>query len=83
MSENLEQVIPDYFERVTKHSWTWERLTDAEKERFCELDFFCIKGNKKQRLDVFMLVYNAFLAALGYSWSGWRETESEKDGPKF
>lgn len=32
MPENLDEVTNKYFQNVIKNSWTWERLTEEEKE---------------------------------------------------
>ena len=32
--KDLENVVYDFFDEVISKSWTWERLTDDEKERF-------------------------------------------------
>lgn len=74
--------VNDFFNRVVKKSWTWQRLTDEEKSRFNSMDniFDKIKGNDSTRIEWFNTVYEAFLVALGYEPIGWRETE---EVPKF
>ena len=72
---NNKDVI-EFFETVTIHSWTWERLTEEERYRFLNLPVWKhIKGTKKQRLEIFHAIYHAFLVGLGYDAIGWRETE--------
>ena len=75
-----ENAISDYFEKVTKKSWTWGRMTSDEQERFTEFvnqwgDKF--KGTAKARQEQYCMVYGAFLAGLGYSGFLWREAETE------
>ena len=73
-----ENAVYNYFNTVIVKSWTWERLTYDEKERFktC-IDFSRIKGNQRQRVEVLNMVYNAFLHGVGYTPTGWRETDPE------
>lgn len=73
-----ENTVYNYFNTVIVKSWTWERLTDDEKERFktC-IDFSRIKGSQRQRVEVLNMVYSAFLHGLGYTPTGWRETDPE------
>lgn len=73
-----ENAVYNYFNTVIVKSWTWERLTDDEKERFktC-IDFSRIKGNQRQRVEVLNMVYSAFLHCVGYTPTGWRETDPE------
>ena len=75
-----ENAISDYFENITKKSWTWGRMTSNEQERLTEFvnkwkDKF--KGTAKARQEQFCMVYDAFLAGLGYSGFQWREAETE------
>lgn len=77
-------VVENYFQNVIKKSWTWERLTKAEQQRFMDMDVFDkIKGNDKTRVEWLNTVYVSFLSALGYQPIGWRETEEEKEIPRF
>ena len=64
----------DYFMPTIKHSWTWERLAEEEKEKFINcVNFERIKGTKAQRFEIFIMIYSAFLNGLGYEAIGWRE----------
>lgn len=73
-------VVEDYFQRVIKKSWTWARLTEEEKQRFIDMPVFDeIKGTDKMRIEWLNTIYRAYLTALGYSYTGWRETDAEKD----
>ena len=74
--------IEDYFQNVIKKSWTWEKLTETEQERFINMDVFDkIKGNDKTRIEWLNTIYTSFLSALGYKPVGWREIDEEI--PKF
>ena len=53
-------------------------LTKEEQKRFIDMDVFDrIKGNDKTRVEWLNTIYESFLSALGYEWTGWRETEEE------
>ena len=76
--------VEDYFQNVIKKSWTWNRLTEEERRRFVDMDVFDrIKGNNKTRVEWLITIYDSFLSALGYKPIGWRETEEEKQMPRF
>jgi hypothetical protein len=72
-NQELEMTVENYFQKVTKKSWTWQKLTEEEKERFITLNFDLITGTAKKRMVIFNLVYHAFLVGLGYKPIGWRE----------
>lgn len=70
--------VENYFQEVIKKSWTWERLTKEEQEKFIAMNVFDrIKGTDKTRVEWLNTIYTAFLAALGYKPLGWRETEED------
>jgi hypothetical protein len=60
-------------------SWTFERMTDQEKENCINAlietdDYNALKGNWEARFYILHAVYNAFLSGLGYTHGGsWRE----------
>lgn len=82
--KKYSRVVEDYFQKVIKNSWTWERLTEEEKRRFIDMTVFDqIKGNDSTRIEWLNTIYTAFLSALGYKPIGWRETEEENELPKF
>ena len=77
-------VVEDFIENVIKKSWTWERLTKEERERFLNMPVFSmIKGNDITRIEWLQSIYSSFLNALGYKPIGWRETEEDKEMPRF
>ena len=76
-------VVEDYIENVIKKSWTWNRLTDEERERFLNMNVFDrIKGNDTTRIEWLNTIYHSFLEALEYNPIDWREPKRE-DVPKF
>ena len=75
-------VVENYFQRVIKKSWTWQKLTNEERNRFINMNVFDrIKGNDETRIEWMNTIYTAFLSALGYQPDGWRE--DTEDFPKF
>lgn len=82
--KKYSSVVEDYFQNVIKKSWTWEKLTAQEQERFINMDVFdSIKGNDKTRVEWLHTIYTSFLSALGYQSIGWRETNEDEDMPMF
>lgn len=74
---NKEQVFNNFVEMI-KNSWTYNRMTETEKERCIHvlLDNRTqndIKGTYIQRWKALNTVYNAFLMGLGYDGFLWRE----------
>lgn len=62
---------------ITCKSWTFNRMTQAEKERCIEALYFpneqgMLKGTFRQRWDILNAVYNAYLSGLGYVGGDWR-----------
>lgn len=82
MTDETKNAVFDYFNSVISHSWTWERLTDKEKECFktC-IDFGRIQGSKRQRITTLNMIYSAFLHGVGYTPTNWREPDT--DAPQF
>jgi hypothetical protein len=75
MTKDKEQAKDDYME-VISHSWTWERLTITEQDRFSDIvSQQKLAGTYQQRHDTIHAMYSAFLAALEYEPSGWREVK--------
>ena len=70
--------VENYFQNVIKKSWTWQKLTQEEQQRFIDMDVFDkIKGTDKQRIEWLNTIYTAFLSALDYKPIGWREEDEE------
>ena len=70
--------VENYFQNIIKKSWTWQKLTQEEQQRFIDMDVFDkIKGTDKQRIEWLNTIYTAFLSALDYKPIGWREENEE------
>lgn len=71
-------VVENYFQNVIKKSWTWQKLTEEEQQRFIDMNVFDkIKGTDKQRIEWFNTIYHSFLVGLDYKAIGWREEDEE------
>jgi hypothetical protein len=71
--------VENYFHNIIKKSWTWEKLTEEEQQRFIDMNVFDkIKGNDQTRIEWMHTIYYSYLTALGYEPIGWRETETPK-----
>lgn len=70
--------IENHLQNVIKKSWTWQKLTQEEKEKFIDMSVFdSIKGTDKMRTEWISTIYTAFLVGLGYTPIGWRASGSE------
>ena len=70
--------IENHLQNVIKKSWTWQKLTQEEKEKFIAMSVFdSIKGADKMRAEWLSTIYTAFLVGLGYTPIGWGASESE------
>lgn len=79
--KNKNFVFTDFLETIKK-SWTYEKLTEEEKGKLHQilLDYRTtdnIKGNYQQRWNALNALYFAFLTALDYTPTGWRENDEE------
>ena len=68
------------FGRIVMQSWTYEKMTEEEKERALSAILFAknqglLFGNYNQRWQQLHAIYNAFLLGLGCDGPNWRETE--------
>ena len=68
------------FREMIKNSWTYEKLTDIEKENWEMLlidtrTLSCLKGNYNTRWNILQAIYHAYLIGLGYTDFKWREVE--------
>ena len=81
MTRNKESAEFDWW-KMTKESWTYKRLTQDERDRLTEaIDSVNLFGSYKQRFEYLHSVYYAFILALGYDATGWRETD--RNTPNF
>lgn len=79
--EQIKENALDIFYKNIKQSWTYEKLTIEERNRFEKVIFSvqiqnCLKGTYGQRYEILNSIYHSFLMALDYTPIGWRE-ESE------
>lgn len=79
MTKDKKEAITNYTETL-KESWTWNRLTEKEKNKFIELVTSIygktdrvIKGDFKTRWNILDTIYYSFLIGLGYEPLNWRE----------
>lgn len=77
--KNKELAQQEWLDMIKK-SWTWKKLTAAEKAKFVALfahpcSNVVIKGSYEQRWEACEALYHAFLEALGYDPLHWREGE--------
>lgn len=75
--KNKDCVFTDFLEMIKK-SWTYERLTEEEQAKIhCILldsrTSENITGSYNQRWKALNALYYAFLIALDYTPTGWRE----------
>lgn len=74
VTKKQKNAIDDYFRNVIKKSWTWNRLTEEERQRFINnSDIEKISGSDKMKVEWFNSLYHAFLLGLGYYPVNWRE----------
>ena len=81
--KKYSNAVENYFQDVIKKSWTWQRLTDEEQERFINMSVFDrIKGDDRTRIEWLNTIYDAFLTGLGCQSVGWREPKEEDLPPQ-
>lgn len=79
--KDKERAKSEWWNMIQK-SWTWNRLTQEEQDKFCrKFVFVNPKGTYRQRLEVLEIFYEGFLTALDYKPIGWRETD--RNTPNF
>lgn len=76
--ENKENALNNFLTMIY-HSWTYDRMTEEEKENFKKLVFDdvrvqdALKGSYNQRWQFLQAIYSAYLKGLGYTDFNWRE----------
>lgn len=54
-------VVENYFQNVIRKSWTWEKLTNEERQRFIDMSVFDkIKGSDNTRIEWLNTIYQSF-----------------------
>lgn len=81
MKHDKNEAINEFIEMIKK-SWTYERLTTEEKQRFLNTIEWgkqqgIIKGSWLERWHILQLTYDSFLNALDYKPTGWREPDDD------
>lgn len=80
--KKYSNAVENYFQNVIKKSWSWEKLTAEERQRFIDMNVFDkIKGSDQTRIEWLNTIYQSFLSALDFKPIGWRE--EEEDIPQF
>lgn len=72
-----ENAINNFYEMI-RHSWTYGKLTDEEKQQFDKTLKSvqmqeALKGTYQQRWKILQAIYMAFLNGCGYNDFNWRE----------
>lgn len=72
----------DCYLKIIYKSWTWDKLTEEERNRFIDqIDFIIrsghIKGNFARRCMIMGDLYSMFLYGIGYTNENWRINDSE------
>lgn len=71
--EELNKVLD-----MLKSSWTWDRLTEAERAQFMQRAQWllssktALKGAIKHQQEILSECYHMFLLGCGYTPTGWR-----------
>lgn len=72
-----EDALDEFVDMVRK-SWTFGRLTTAERDKLWEAFEFAarhLRGNFDARWATLQTVYNAFLLGVGYTDFNWRDVK--------
>lgn len=74
-TKNIDNMkyIKNHFNDVVVNSWSWNRLTEQEKQSFLDSDFSEIKGTKENQIILFNDLYFKFLENLGCNSMSWRK----------
>lgn len=70
MIRKKENTINSFME-ILKKSWTWGKLTEEEKARFCAF----VRNEKIRGKKALYAHYKVFLSGCGYKPIGWRCNE--------
>lgn len=82
-----ENIRTDYMEMI-QNSWTYQRLTQKEKDKWVELlqltdAYGVLKGTYNQIWQVLGMVYQSYIVGLGYDNFNWRSTKEELENSTF
>ena len=78
--QNKENAVNDFVEMIER-SWTFDRLTEDERERWVASVKFAVNagaivGTYVTRWAILQAMYNCFLQGVGYTSSLWREAKA-------
>ena len=76
MNKNKENTLQDFYNMIL-NSWTYNKLTKEESNKFDELMEHtrtqnALKGTYEQRWEILQAIYGAFLYGCGYNGPEWR-----------
>lgn len=79
MEKNKDNILYDFNDMI-KYSWTYERMTQTEKDNWNVVLFStrtanAIKGTYNQRWNILQALYGAYLIGIGYDNFSWRENK--------
>ena len=79
MTEEKLKILAE-FRTMIGQSWTFNKLTEAEKRRIMEVlsenhtqTREALKGTKQHCWNILQAIYSSYLLALDYKPIGWRE----------
>ena len=76
--QDKERAKADFIKMILD-SWTFSRLTEQERGRLAEaLDVVRPGGTYEKRIEHLHDIYHAFLLGVGYTPTGWRETDTDR-----
>lgn len=76
--EKIKENVIEIFTDMINKSWTFNRLTDFEKQQWYKTlndirTGKALKGTFNQRWDILQAIYGSFLNGVGYTNFNWRE----------
>ena len=82
MKKEKENAFIDFMQSI-KQSWTYQKLTDEEKERLNKLlkhnrIIENARGNYYQRFQYLDAIYYSFLIGIGYNGLYWRDEKNKE-----
>jgi len=75
--ESKVEIREEYLQMIY-NSWTWDRLSKEERDRFIKLITsdhitMILKGTRSARWDILNGLYESFLIGVGYTPVDWRD----------
>ena len=77
MEIKKENVLQEFITMI-KNSWTYEKMTQKEKERLHDIFYHTItekalKGKTEARWQILQAIYYSYLEGIGYDNFNWRD----------